>query len=55
MENTVNDFWKMIWGYNSKTIVVLCKMAEDGEVNPIPKLFNTTSRLMIDPSLNTYG
>ena len=44
MENTVNDFWKMIWEYKSKTIVVLCKMAEDGEVDPIPNLFNTTSQ-----------
>ena len=32
MENTVSDFWKMIWEYESKTIVVLCKMTEDGEV-----------------------
>ena len=32
MENTVSDFWKMIWEYESKTIVVLCKMIEEGEV-----------------------
>ena len=32
MGNTVNDFWKMIWEYNSKTIVVLCKMEEEEEV-----------------------
>ena len=40
MENTVNDFWKMVWEYKSKTIVVLCKMTEEGEVDSITKLFN---------------
>ena len=32
MENTVNDFWRMIWDYQSKTIVLLCRMKEDGKV-----------------------
>ena len=32
MENTVNDFWRMIWDYQSRSIVMLCKMKEDGEV-----------------------
>ena len=33
MENTVNNFWKMIWEYQSKSIVMLCKMTEDREVS----------------------
>ena len=33
MGNTVNDFWRMIWEYQSKSIVMLCKMIEDGEVS----------------------
>ena len=33
MENTVNDFWRMIWDYQSKSIVMLCRMKEDGKVN----------------------
>ena len=32
MENTVNDFWRMIWDYQSRSIVMLCKMKEDGKV-----------------------
>ena len=32
MENTVNDFWKMIWEYQCRSIVTLCKKTEDGEV-----------------------
>ena len=32
MENTVNDFWRMIWDYQSRVIVMLCKMQEDGQV-----------------------
>ena len=44
MENTVNDFWKMIWEYKSKTIVALCKMAEDGEVDSNNKSFIVMSQ-----------
>ena len=33
MENTVNDFWRMIWDYQSRSIVILCKMKEDGKAN----------------------
>ena len=32
MENTVNDFWRMVWDYQSRTIVLLCRMKEDGKV-----------------------
>ena len=32
MDNTVIDFWKMIWEYQCKTIVMLCRMKEDGKV-----------------------
>ena len=31
MENTVNDFWRMIWDYQSRAIVMLCRMKEDGK------------------------
>ena len=33
IECTIKDFWKMVWEQNSKTIVVLCKEYEKGEVN----------------------
>lgn len=32
LENTVNDFWRMIWEYQSRSIVMLCKIKEDGKV-----------------------
>ena len=32
LECTIKDFWKMVWEQNSKTIVVLCKQYEKGEV-----------------------
>jgi protein tyrosine phosphatase len=32
MENTVNDFWRMVWDYQSRAIVMLCRMKEDGKV-----------------------
>ena len=32
MENTVSDFWRMVWDYQSRTIVLLCRMKEDGKV-----------------------
>ena len=33
MENTVNDFWRMVWDYQSRAIVMLCRMKEDGKVS----------------------
>ena len=35
MENTVDDFWRMIWDYQSRAIVMLCRMKEDGKVNAV--------------------
>ena len=32
MENTVSDFWRMVWDYQSRAIVLLCRMKEDGKV-----------------------
>lgn len=32
MENTVNDFWRMILEHQSRCIVMLCRMMEKGEV-----------------------
>ena len=32
MEETVSDFWRMVWEYQSKCIVMLCKLEENGEV-----------------------
>ncbi len=30
MKATVNDFWRMIWEFKSKCIIMLCNMMEDG-------------------------
>ena len=32
MENTVNDFWKMVWEQDTRTIVSLTQLVEEGEV-----------------------
>lgn len=31
LKNTINDFWQMIWEFNSRAIVLLCKVMEEGE------------------------
>ena len=31
MPNTVNDFWRMMWEFKSRTIVLLCNMVEEGQ------------------------
>jgi len=31
LRNTVNDLWRMIWEFKSKTIVMLCNFEERGE------------------------
>ena len=32
LESTVTDFWRMIWEFKSRLIVMLCPTEEDGEV-----------------------
>ena len=32
MASTVKDFWRMIWEHQSKCIVMLCEVEEEGEV-----------------------
>ena len=32
LETTVQDFWRMIWEFKSKVIVMLCQTQEDGKV-----------------------
>jgi protein tyrosine phosphatase len=50
MENTVNDFWRMVWDYQSRAIVMLCRMKEDGKVKVVIFIcFNAICRL-----LNTF-
>ncbi|XP_067027504.1 receptor-type tyrosine-protein phosphatase S-like isoform X3 [Acropora muricata] len=35
LENTIEDFWKMIWDYNIGTIVMLNEQKEGGQVYPM--------------------
>ena len=32
LANTVNDFWRMVWEFKSRAIVMLCQLSEDGQV-----------------------
>ena len=32
MQNTVVDFWRMIWDNKCGSIVMLCEVEEDGQV-----------------------
>ena len=45
MENTVNDFWRMVWDYQSRVIVMLCRMKEDGKVST--RLYNPLGMVKI--------
>ena len=31
LQTTVNDFWRMVWEFKSKTIVMICNMMEEGQ------------------------
>ena len=31
MDNTLEDFWRTVWEFKSKTIVMLCNLEENGE------------------------
>ena len=33
LKETAGDFWKMVWEYESKCIVMLCALEENGEVS----------------------
>lgn len=33
LANTIVDFWKMVWKTESKTIVMLCNLQENGKVD----------------------
>ena len=32
LQNTVEDFWRMMWEYQCGCIVMLCQLEEDGQV-----------------------
>jgi len=36
LENTVNEFWRMVWEIKSRTIVMLCGLMENEMVQNIP-------------------
>ena len=36
LPNTVNDFWRMIWEFKSKIIVMLCNILEDNQEASYP-------------------
>ena len=33
LQETVSDFWRMIWEFKSKAIVMLCNFEESGQVS----------------------
>ena len=33
LKTTVSDFWRMIWEFKSKAIVMLCNFEESGQVS----------------------
>jgi len=36
LKETVNDFWRMIWEFKSKSIVMVCNMVEDNQETCYP-------------------
>ena len=32
LSSTVGDFWRMVWEFRSRAIVMLCQLKEDGQV-----------------------
>jgi len=39
MEDTVSDFWRMIWEQQSKVILMLTDLEENGVVSKIHSIF----------------
>ena len=33
MPHTVNDFWRMMWEYNTEIVFMVCRLKEDGKVS----------------------
>ena len=31
--STVNDFWRMVWEFKSRAVVMLCQLEENGQVS----------------------
>ena len=41
LRETVNDFWRMIWEFKSKAIVMLCNLEEGGQVSSSVVIYTT--------------
>ena len=35
LASTANDFWRMVWEFKSRAIVMLCQLEENGQVREI--------------------
>ena len=49
MENTVEDFWRMVWELKSAAIVMLTQLEEDGEVRRSEQTTFTSRPLPLPP------
>ena len=47
LENTVEDFWRMMWEYQCGCIVMLCQLEEDGQVCRPDTHTHTDSQLLV--------